>query len=59
MNTYLEIVRIENGEVVRRVNVTDKSERLIERTERGMLMMTDTDRFFVNTNETIDDLETI
>jgi hypothetical protein len=57
--TYSEVLSSENGEVVRRVNVTDKSERLIERTERGMLMMTDTDRFFVNTNETIDDLETI
>jgi len=59
MNTYLEIIAIEGAEVVRRINVTGQSERSIERSERGMLMNTDTSRFFVNTNETEETLESI
>lgn len=59
MYTYLEFVRIENGEVVKRLNMTGKSERQIERTEMGMLMRCDRERFFVNTNESEVELELI
>ena len=59
MNTYLEIVRIKGGEVVKRLDVTGKGERGIERTMRGMLMRIDREKFFVNENETEEKLELI
>lgn len=44
---FLEVVEIETGEVVHKVEVTGKSERNIERCEMGMLRNMDTERFFV------------
>jgi hypothetical protein len=35
---YLEIVNDETGIVAKRINVTGKSERQVERTENGMMM---------------------
>lgn len=36
MKTYIEIRKIDTDEVVKRVDVTDRSERSIERVEDGM-----------------------
>lgn len=36
MFKYLEIIKTDTKEVVKRIDVTDKSERTIERTEMGM-----------------------
>ena len=43
----LEIVSLETREVVEAIDVTGKSESMVERVERGLLMKVDTDRFFV------------
>lgn len=42
---YLEIVRDSTGIVVKRINVSGKSERSIERTEMGVLMQMNRDEF--------------
>ena len=44
---YLEVVEIASGEVVHKIDVSDKPERSLERVFNGLLMKTDTDRFFV------------
>jgi hypothetical protein len=59
MSTYLEIVSIETNKVVKRLDLTGMSDRYTERTELGMLMTIDRDRFFVNENKTEDKLELI
>jgi len=44
---YLEITRIADGVVVKRIDVSGKSERSIERTEMGILMQMNREDFFV------------
>lgn len=43
---YIEVVEIESGEVVQKIDVTGKGERAIERTMRGLLRQMDTERFY-------------
>ena len=44
---YLEITRIKDRVVVKRIDVSGKSERSIERTEMGILMQMNREDFFV------------
>ncbi len=44
---YLEIVEIASGEVVHRVDVSSKSDRALDRVFEGLLMKTNTERFFI------------
>lgn len=43
----LVIKNLKTGEIVRRFDVTGKSERQIEKIERGALINMDTDRFCI------------
>lgn len=47
--TYLEIIRRENKEVERRIDVSERSDRYIERCERGILINLNSDKFYVET----------
>lgn len=49
--TALVVRDIKTREEVHRVDVAGRSERQIERTLMGMLMRVDTDRFFVDEEE--------
>jgi hypothetical protein len=46
MGKFIEVVESETGKVVRTIDVTGKGETHIEKTERGMLINMDRDRFF-------------
>jgi len=59
MKTYLEVIEIKTRDCILRIDVSHLGERKIERTERGLMMRTDLDRFFVTTNETEETLEII
>lgn len=52
--TYLEIRKRENDEVVKRIDVTDKSERQIDRCEMGMNINLNHEEYYTeqNTNKT-------
>lgn len=43
---YLVVRSLETQEEVRRIDVTGRGERALERIERGLLMQMDTDRFY-------------
>jgi hypothetical protein len=43
----LKVVEIKSGRVVHRVDVSDTSERSIEKVEDGLLINLDHDRFYV------------
>lgn len=45
--TYLQVRNFATGEIATKVDVTGKSERAIERIERGMLMNMNTDEWCV------------
>ena len=47
MHRYLEVVEFDGRKVVRRLDVTEKSDRAVERIEMALLRQTDRDRFFV------------
>ena len=51
MYKYLEIVKDKGNEVVKRLNVSDKSERSIEKIERGMNINLNHDEYTVQYNE--------
>ena len=45
---YLNVVEIGTNKIVKSIDVTGKSERAIERIERGMLINMNTDKFYVD-----------
>lgn len=47
----LEIKNIETGVVVRSVDVSKMSERMIDRTERGMLINMNREKYYVSRND--------
>ena len=51
MYKYLEIVKDKGNEVVKRLNVSDKSERSIEKIEGGMNINLNHDEYTVQYNE--------
>lgn len=51
MKRHLEIVDSETGSVVHRVDVSTKTDRQIEKIERGILMRTAEPYFVRDTNE--------
>jgi hypothetical protein len=48
-HTYVEILRFDTDEVVHRVDVTGRSDRTIERVERGMNINLNRDEFYTET----------
>lgn len=42
----IEVVEIATGEVAKRIDVTGKDERAIEKVMRGLLIQMDTERFY-------------
>lgn len=51
MAKFIEVVEIETEEVVKRIDVSDKSERQAETVLMGMLRNMDTENFFVREAE--------
>jgi hypothetical protein len=56
---YLEIVEYGTDEVVKRMDVTNKSERLIERIERGVNINLNHNEFFTRQSSTEENLKEI
>lgn len=46
MNTYIEIKSLENSEVVKRLDVTGKTDRQQEQIEMGMLRNLNRDKYY-------------
>ena len=59
MYKYLEIVKDEKNEVVKRLNVSDKSERSIEKIENGMNINLNHNEYTVQYNESDVELHVI
>ena len=59
MYKYLEIVKDEGNEVVKRLNVSDKSERSIEKIENGMNINLNHNEYTVQYNESDTELSVI
>lgn len=47
MSRFLEIIEYDTGKCEKRIEVTGKSEREVERLERGMLRNLNRDKFYV------------
>lgn len=59
MYKYLEIKKYENNEVVKRIDVSDSSDRTIERVESGMNMNLNHEQYYVFSYESEAKLKTI
>lgn len=46
MKRYIEIVEYKTGDVVKRIDVTDMSERTVDKTERGMNINLDHSNYY-------------
>lgn len=57
MKKYLEITDAKTKEVIKRMDVTDKSERHIERIEMGILMQMNRDKYYVGEVESKTELK--
>jgi hypothetical protein len=51
MKTYLEVVAFDGNKVVKRIDVTDKSEHQIERVEDGMNINLNHEAYFTRVKE--------
>lgn len=54
MKTFFQIVSIETSEVIRSIDVTNMSERMRERTERGALLNMNRDKYFTRFEDEVD-----
>lgn len=59
MYKFIEIVEIDSNKVDRRYNVTNKSDRYIDKLEMGLMRKIDFDRYFVHNHESQEELPTI
>ena len=56
---YIEIIKLDNKEVVKRMDVSDSSERSIDRTEMGMNINLNHKEYMTNINESETELPII